>query len=68
MRNTKQPKVRSRDDPPSATEDVARLRLQLRHLSLSELEEDGLVNWDRNKHIVRKGPQFDADRLAWRVG
>lgn len=46
------------DDPPSATEDVARLRLRVRHLSLSELETEGVVEWDRDEHIVRKGPRF----------
>lgn len=49
----------SRDDPPSATEDVARLRLELRHLTLSELEWVGLVSWDRDDHVVRRGPHFD---------
>lgn len=52
----------SRDDPPSADEDVARLRLQLRHFSLSELEEKGLVRWNRDKHIVMRGPKFDERR------
>lgn len=51
-----------RDDPPSADEDVAKLRLVLRHLSLSELERAGLVRWDRDEHIVRKGPCFDDKR------
>jgi len=48
-----------RNDPPSADEDVAKLRLQLNHLSLEELEEKELVRWDRNEHVVRKGPNFD---------
>lgn len=46
------------DDPPSATEDVAKLRLRARHLSLSELEAEEVVEWDRVKHVVRKGPRF----------
>lgn len=46
------------DDPPSATEDVARLRLRARHLSLSELEAAEVVEWDRDEHIVRKGRRF----------
>ena len=45
-------------DPPSATEDVARLRLRLRHLSLSELEIEEVIVWDREEHIVRKGRRF----------
>lgn len=63
MRNTKQPRARSRDDPPSANEDVAKLRLQLSHLSLSELEAEGLIKYDRDKQIVKKGPNFDKKRL-----
>ena len=46
-------------DPPSADEDVAKLRLRLRHLSLEQLEDEGLVRWDRDEHVVRKGPRFD---------
>lgn len=48
------------DDPPSADEDVARLRLVLRNTSLSTLEEYGLVTYDQDENVVRKGPQFDA--------
>ena len=51
------------NDPPSANEDVARLRLVLRKTSLSTLEEHGLVTHDRDENIVRKGPQFDAINL-----
>lgn len=50
------------DDPRSADEDVAKLRLQLNHLSLSELVSKGLVHWNRDKHIVTKGPKFDQKR------
>ena len=48
------------NDPPSADEDVARLRLVLRNTSLSTLEEHGLVTHDRDENVVRKGPRFDA--------
>lgn len=47
------------NDPPSANEDVAKLRLELNHRSLEELEEEGLVRWDRDEHVVKKGPKFD---------
>jgi hypothetical protein len=47
-----------RTDPVSADIDVARLRLQLCDLSLERLEVDGLVEWDRETNIVRKGPDF----------
>jgi len=46
------------NDPVSADIDVARLRLQLSDLSLEQLEADGLVEWDRENHVVRKGPDF----------
>ena len=45
-----------KNDPPSADEDVARLRLVLRNTSLSTLEEYRLVTHDRDENIVRKGP------------
>jgi hypothetical protein len=52
-----------RDDPPSANEEVAKLRLQLNHLNLEELEEEGLVTWDREKNKVTKGPKFDERNI-----
>lgn len=48
------------NDPPSADEEVARLRLVLRNTPLSTLEEYGLVTLDQDENIVRKGPQFHA--------
>lgn len=58
----KHPKNSSRNDPPSADEEVAKLRLQLSNFSLLELEQEGLVNWNRDEHVVTKGPQFDEKR------
>lgn len=55
-------KARLRNDPSSADEEVAKLRLQLSHFSLSELEQRGLVNWDRDQHIVMIDPDFDEKR------
>jgi hypothetical protein len=46
------------NDPPSANEDVAKLRLELNHLSVEELEKEGLVRYDRDEHIVKKGSKF----------
>ncbi|WP_227380834.1 hypothetical protein [Haladaptatus halobius] len=48
------------DDPPSADEDVARLRLKLRHTNLSTFVEHGFLTWDHNENLVKKGPRFDA--------
>ena len=50
------------DDLPSASEDVAKLRLELSHKSLEELVEDGLVKLDRENNVVRKGPDFEKER------
>ncbi|MFC7143251.1 hypothetical protein ACFQMA_26125 [Halosimplex aquaticum] len=47
-----------RDDPVSADEDVAKLRLELRDYSLEQLEDIGLVSWNREDNVVRKGPYF----------
>jgi hypothetical protein len=47
------------DEPPSATEEVAKLRLRACHRSLSELEAEEVLEWDRDAHVVRKGPRFD---------
>ena len=46
-------------EPPSANEFVAKLRLELNHRSVEELEEEGLVRWDRDEHVVKKGLKFD---------
>jgi len=50
-----------RSDPLSADEDGTSLRLQLRHVLLSELEAQALVIWDRDNDVVRKGPDFDEN-------
>ncbi|WP_227380674.1 hypothetical protein [Haladaptatus halobius] len=48
------------DDPPSADEEVARLRLALCHTDLSTLVEHGFLTWDHDENFVKKGPRFDA--------
>lgn len=55
-----------RSNPPSGDEDVARLRLKLSHLSLPDLVKRGLVEWDRDDHVVTKGPAFDKELLEER--
>ena len=54
-------------DPPSANEEVAKLRLQLSHQSLSELEEEGLVVLNKNEDVVRKGENFDPTLINQRA-
>jgi len=49
------------NDIPSVDEDVAKLRLELRHCSLEELEEAGWVRLDITEPIVKKGPKFDDE-------
>ncbi|WP_152418500.1 hypothetical protein [Haloarcula amylolytica] len=46
-------------NPTSASEEVAKLRLALNHLSLAELEEQRVVKWDKNSNVVKKGPRFN---------
>jgi len=48
--------------PPSADVDVAKLRLELNEKSLEELVEAGVVKWDREENVVKKGPHFDKER------
>lgn len=50
------------NSPHSASEEVAKLRLRLHHLSLPELDANGVVDWDRENDVVRKGLRFDD---AW---
>jgi len=47
-----------RNDPISADEKVARLRLVLKDYSLEQLEDIGLVEVDRVANIVYRGPYF----------
>jgi|GEM_PF-1209021 hypothetical protein len=46
-------------EPPSVDEAVAKLRLRLRDWSLAELEERGLVEWDWENGVVKRGAQFE---------
>jgi len=50
------------DHSPSGSEAVVKLRLELKHRSLEELEEYGLVRWDRDENIVLEGPKFDEKK------
>jgi hypothetical protein len=52
------------DDPPSATERVAKLRLELRSQSLAELDAQGIIRWEQQKHVVGEGPNFDRKFAA----
>ena len=48
------------DDAPSADVEVARLRLALHNTHVSSLVERGILTYDHDEDIVRKGPRFDA--------
>lgn len=60
MVDTEAPGSVSRDDPTSANVRVAKLRFELRDRSLADLETDGVVRLDRDAHVVREGPRFEA--------
>jgi hypothetical protein len=53
------PSIAVRDDRPSASEEVARLRLQCSDHSLSELVEKDVLERDEDDNVVRKGQRFD---------
>ena len=44
---------------PSATERVARLRLELNYMSIRELESKEVVKIDESNYTVREGPKFN---------
>lgn len=52
-----------RSDLPSIDEGVANLRVQLRDVPVSELEERGLVDRDGDDNVVKSGPDFEHTRL-----
>lgn len=54
------PLTPSQEQPPSANEAVAKLRLWFHHQSLQELEMKDVLYWDRDEHVVKKGRQFDT--------
>jgi|AntRauTorcE11898_2_1112593.scaffolds.fasta_scaffold11582_3 hypothetical protein len=58
MTDNSRPEDVHRNDPVSDDEEVARLRLLLKDYSLEQLEAIGLVEWDRESNIVRRGPSF----------
>lgn len=39
--------------------DTEHSRLELRHVHLPMLEENGFVGWDRERGTVERGPRFD---------
>jgi hypothetical protein len=49
-------------DPRSTAAEVAELRRRLSQVPLSELDRRGLVDWDRDDDVVRRGPNFEE---AW---
>ena len=43
-------------------EDLEAIEIAIRHSHLPKLEDAGLVEWDRERNAVRKGPRFDEIR------
>ncbi|QIO24209.1 hypothetical protein [Haloarcula sp. JP-L23] len=40
-------------------ESVQQLEMQLHHMHLPKLEEEGIIEWERETQTVSRGPQFD---------
>lgn len=40
-------------------ETVDKALIRMYHVHLPELTEDGFIEWDRDTHLVTKGPRFD---------
>ena len=51
-------------NPLAETEgdDIESLKIAMIHSHLPKLEEAGFIEWDRERHAVRKGPRFDQIR------
>jgi len=54
------PLTPSRKQPPSVGEAVARLRLRYRHRTLRYLVAQGVLDWDRDEDVVRRGRNFET--------
>lgn len=42
--------------------DLEDLLTNMTHIHLPKLEADGFINWDKEEHVVTKGPNFDEIR------
>ena len=40
-------------------DDLEQLRIHMTHTHLPKLEDAGVIMWDRERHSISKGPQFD---------
>lgn len=49
-------------DVQTGEKELERLHVQMSHNHLPRLEEAGLIRWDTETRIVRKGPQFEEIR------
>ena len=50
------------EDVHEGDTDGERLHVEMYHVHLPKLEENGLIEWDRRTHEVVKGPRFDEIR------
>lgn len=50
----------SREHSPSADEAVARVRLWFSDRPLRELEAEGILKWDSDENVVKRGGRFDT--------
>ncbi|PCR90492.1 transcriptional regulator [Natrinema ejinorense] len=42
--------------------DLEELLIHMTHVHLPKLEADGFINWDKEDHVVTKGPNFEEIR------
>lgn len=49
-------------DMETTDEELAALLTEMEHTHLPLLEDYGFIDWDRENHVVTKGPRFDEIR------
>jgi len=47
---------------PEEIDGADKTEVRMYHVHLPMLVEDGYIEWDRDAHVVSKGPEFDALR------
>ncbi|WP_255152661.1 DUF7344 domain-containing protein [Halorarius halobius] len=47
------------DDEPKPKDEELELLLDFRHYHLPELEDKGLIDYDRENNVITKGPNFE---------
>lgn len=50
------------EDLASSDEELDELLTQITNIHLPKMEDSGVIEWDRENNVVRKGPMFDKLR------